>query len=151
MIEWETIVSVGNYEELINHLADRLAFESGHSVTEKTSTLKNEFALDIKVPNEINLILERGELLRNLVAHNGGRVSVEYKRKSNTDLTLGESVFIADDFVEKVFNAAFYLAKDVFGSIAKKYFAQDAASISNVFPPNTDISADDLHNIQDNT
>lgn len=149
LIEWETIVSAGNYEDLISHLADKLAFESGHSVTEKIATLKKEFVLDIKVPDEINSILEQGELLRNLVAHNGGRVSIEYKRKSNTNLRLGESVFIADDFVEKVFNGAFYLAKEVFGSVAKKYFAQNDATISNVFPAEADINEDDLHDIQD--
>jgi hypothetical protein len=133
-IEWETILNLGNWERIEEHFRESYVFSFGwESVTTRIIKMQNDLGLELSIPNEILSKLDESELMRNIVVHNGGRVSAEFlKRTGRTDVIVGQQIPISHDFVDSTTYAACSVIKVLFADVSKKYFKKDDKELSDV-------------------
>jgi hypothetical protein len=120
----ERVLSSGNWEGLVARVIDDFAYESGwKALPERLLFLTSELGLDLQLLQAELDELKETELLRNLVVHNGSRVSQEYlDRTSRRDRHLGETVLVSGESVEKLTHLLQRLASDVYTAISTKFF-----------------------------
>ena len=65
--------------------------------------MRKRLGLKLTISEESLSRINQGELLRNIILHDGGKVSHEYlKRSGHKDLVLGQRVTIEPAFVEQI-------------------------------------------------
>ena len=86
--------------------------------------------LNIEIPNSEFSILEEAENIRNIVVHNGGRISQEYiNRTEKSGLNVGDLIPITAEFMEKVSYISLLLGWDIFVLVSKKFFNIDDSKL----------------------
>jgi hypothetical protein len=130
-VSWATALEFDNKQSLSEFLTETLAYELGWGSFEKRiSSLKSKFGLDLQISSEILENLRQADLLRNLIAHNGGRVDQEYRQKSNKgNLLLGEPVPLDIEFVNNVSADAMELAGELYTQVSINFFAKTQKEI----------------------
>lgn len=134
-MDWESIISYGGWEELLDHMIEDYVFQFGwQSVAKRIEFLREQLGITIDCEDiEIELI-GQAENIRNIVVHDGGRVSEEYlKRTGRTDLGLGELVPITSEFVDRAFQVTRTLAGDLFIAVSKDFFGRDNLMVAGVW------------------
>ena len=128
------ILSCGTWENLIDSLVERYVFEIGwKSVAKRVEFLRDKLGIIIDYPESALDQLGHAEEIRNIVLHNGGRVSDEYiARTQETNISVGDLVPITHEYVSEVSSEAMLLAGELFVGIAKKFFEVEGR-IDNVF------------------
>lgn len=134
-MDWQTIIALGGWDELVNHMTERYVFESGWgSVRQRVEFLRERLGLVIDLSESHLESLEETENIRHIVVHNGGRVSQEYiARTGRTDLELGTFVGVTLESVEGVMYLSRLLANGVFKAVSTKFFGKDESSLAGVW------------------
>jgi hypothetical protein len=120
----EKILTSGNWDSLVTRVIDDYTYEAGwKSLPERLLFLTNILGLGIDLPQGELDELKEDELLRNIVVHNGGRVSQEYlDRTTEKDKKLGETVPISSQMIERLMNLIQWFASDIYVAISTKFF-----------------------------
>jgi len=123
-IEWKIIFDCGGWEHLVNHLIERYVYEFGWgTVRKRIGFVTKEFGLEVEMSEASLRLIDEAENTRNIVVHNGGRVSQEYiARTGRTDVTLGELVPLPLEYVERAAIETRMLASVVMECVARKFF-----------------------------
>lgn len=78
-VEWDTIVSAGNWENLLQALTSEYVYQFGlGSLVKRIAKMKEKFGLEISLHERVLLTLEVAELARNVFVHNGGRINQQF-------------------------------------------------------------------------
>jgi hypothetical protein len=133
-LEWSTLISCGGWDELLAHLIEQYVFEFGwRSIYKRVQFLKEQLGLVIDFPESDIELLEEAENIRNIIVHNGGRVSQEYiARTGRDDLRIGDFVPVTLEYVDEVSMAASTLAGELFVEVSRKFFGIEESEISGV-------------------
>lgn len=104
-LDWATIVSIGNWEGLLQALVDRCVHEFGfRSVVERIDTMRSRFGLELDLGDRLMRVLEVGEMIRNLFVHNGGRVNQDFiDRTATIHLRMDGSTIPGDEWIPAVY------------------------------------------------
>ncbi|MBA7495105.1 hypothetical protein ES702_05684 [subsurface metagenome] len=123
-IDWATAISCGGWEKLLDHLIEKYVFEFGwQSISKRIKSLREELGIIVKYRGSDLELLEEAEELRNIVVHNGGRVSQEYIAKTGrNDLIVGAFYPLKSKYLGKVSSAARVLCGELFMGIGRKFF-----------------------------
>ena len=134
-ITWKTIIDLGSQSDIIDHLIDQYVFNCTWGPITDTVKLANEkLGLHITSSDDAIERIASSQLLRNVIVHNGGRVSEEYLKRSNrSDVRLGEKLAIDKDVNNKTASAALELASRFFIEIGKTHFNKPQNSFSGVW------------------
>lgn len=128
-IDRSAIINLENWDNVMEFLIEDYIFDFGwKSLDEKIKFLNEKIGLNIETP-EISL-LEEAENIRNIVVHNGGRISQEYiNRTKRYDLKVGDFIPITNKFTGDVLINILLLGCDVFVQISEKFFDIDDSKI----------------------
>ena len=134
-IAWETIMALGGWDELIDHLTEQYAFEFGWgTVRQRVESFEGRLGLAIGLSESELQSLSEAENLRHIVIHNGGRVSEEFvARTGRTDLAPGTIVRVTLEYVEGVLDLSRLLANRVFRAVSAKFFGKDDSTMVGVW------------------
>lgn len=130
-IDRSTIISLGDWDNVMDHLIEDYIFEFGwKTLNEKISFLNEKIGLNIEIPDSELSLLKEAENIRNIVVHNGGKISQEYiNRTKKFDLKLGDDIPIKSEFIEGVLGNSLLLGCDIFVQISEKFFNIDESKI----------------------
>jgi hypothetical protein len=134
-MEWDTILSLGGWEELLDHMIEMYVFKFGWKpVSQRVEFLRKEIGLNIDfTDSELGSVAE-AENLRHVVVHNGGRGSEEYLKKSGRqDVALGELLPIPPVLVQDAYQATRTLAGHLFLAVSEKFFDKDSSLLPGVW------------------
>ena len=136
-LEWDTILSYGGWENLLDHMIAEYVFQFGwQSVAERVKFLKERLGLTIDLEDSELAFLDEAEKARNIVVHNGGRANEEYiKRTGRTELTPGEFVTVTPQFLGEAFEVTRMLVSHIFTSVSKKFFGREDSELRGVWRP----------------
>lgn len=134
-IDWETVISCGDWNRLFTLLVEEYIFHFGwKAIHERVRSLQKQHRLIEDFPKNDLDLLEEAQNIRNIIVHNGGRVSQEYlARTRNADLQIGQFVPVTSEYVDKVATAASFLASELFTEVSNKFFGLDMSEIGTVF------------------
>ena len=129
-MEWSDIVSSGSWDKLMDQMIEEYVYTFGwRSVKKRIDFLNKQIGLAIDFSDSDSTLIEDFENIRNVIIHNGGKVSQEYiDRSGRADLSIGSPIPVALEDVRKVFKATGGLGQAIFKAIAKKFYNQDNPS-----------------------
>ena len=130
-IDRSTIIDSGNWDKVIECIIEDYIYEFGwKTLKDKIKFLKDKIGLNVEIPNSELSILEEAENIRNIVVHNGGRISQEYiNRTEKSDLNVGDLIPITAEFMGKVSYISLLLGWDIFALVSKKFFDIDGSKL----------------------
>jgi hypothetical protein len=121
-LSWEHIIGSGSWEALMTLLVEDQAYEFGwRSIREKVKWLEKEHGLQLRIPDEDLAIVDDLEQVRHLIIHNGGRVSAEFVRRTQTKRRIGARVPVTSRQLSRGIVALGMIGSDVFVAVAEKY------------------------------
>lgn len=123
-MSWDSIIASGSWESLLEKMIEEYSYDFGwKSVNEKIQYLQTEHGLTIDTsPDDLNQ-LDDAEKTRNIVIHNGSRVSQEYlDRTMRTDVKVGDLIPISADYIQRISSLVRFVGIDVFMAVARKFF-----------------------------
>ncbi|GMU00997.1 hypothetical protein KH5H1_51170 [Corallococcus caeni] len=134
-MQWDTILECGSWEGVIDKMVDEYVFEAGWgSIKDKIRNMRSAYGLEIGVSDTVLNALDAAEQLRNVLVHNGGRVSREYlERTGRNDVRVGDMVPLDGSYIEKLSATVTVLGGDVFSAIAVKFFGARPDELRLVF------------------
>jgi len=120
----ETILSFAGWDPLIAHLVEEFVFEFTVTPVEKrVKLMRDRLGLPIQCPQSAIALLVEAETVRNVVVHNGGRITAEsINRIGRSDLVVGDFVDVKHEYVSSVLSWACVVASVMFVEISKKFF-----------------------------
>lgn len=131
-INWETLILLGNWSDIFNHIVERFVSEefSYDSLVERVNYLK-ELGLDLNCSDNALEFLEETHLFRNLVVHNSGKISEVFIKKSGrNDLQIGSFAPITFFVCDRLSIESQVLASEIFKNVAVRFFRISASSPS---------------------
>ena len=130
-IDRSTLIDFRSWDKIIEFLIEDYTYDFGwETFKNKIKFLNDKIGLNIEIPDSDLSILEEAENTRNIVVHNGGRISQEYiNRTKKDDLNVGDLILITPEFIKTVSNIILYLAWDIFALISKKFFDVDDSKL----------------------
>lgn len=131
-ITWDTIIELGSWERVIEHLSETLVYDFGWlSAVEKVTFFREEFGFDLQLTEDETAVITEGELLRHLILHNGGRVSAEHLRRTNSkNLKIGEQISIDHAHIHKVCFALRKAASNLFVLVSESFFKKKESELA---------------------
>lgn len=115
-IEWETVISCGDWQNLLRYLTDEYVAEFARkSIREQTQWLLKR---GVKFHSDEQTLIEEAENVRHIVIHNNGIVDREFLgRTRRTDLSDGTPFPLTPEYVEKVSEATTKFAEALFEAV----------------------------------
>ena len=103
--DWEAIISAGSWERLLQNLVDQYVYQFGFdSVVKRLDKMNHLFGLRINLAERIALVLEGGELVRNLFVHNGGQISQKFiDSTQRLHLQMGDELIPGHSWIRIIF------------------------------------------------
>lgn len=132
-VDWDTVVESGGWEELLDRLSERYVLEFGRqSLSKRMEFFKERLGIEIEC---LDLkLLEEAERAKHAVAHNGGRVTRGYiRRTGRNELKVGDFVPVSLEYLDRVVWATRMLVGDLFVSVSKKFFDLADSQLSMVW------------------
>lgn len=126
-VDTTTIIDSKNRDELIEFLIENYIYDFGwKTLKDKIFFLKDRIGLNVEIPDSELSMLWEAENIRNIVVHNGGRVSQEYiNRIEKKGLNVGELIPITSDLMEEVSHIIPLIGWDIFAQTSNKFFGVD--------------------------
>jgi hypothetical protein len=136
-IDWKTVIEAGEWSVLLSRIIDKYVLTFGFdSIQKGVLAMRENLGLKVDVADELLERIDEGELLRNVIIHDGGRASSEYlKRSQRTDVTLGEQLPIEPVFVQAVSGDLLMLGGVVLLAVSEAHFGRKRESITGVWTP----------------
>lgn len=134
-IDWATVVSAGGWQEILDLLTDEFVYEFGWPpLLKRVKMLREQFGIEIPLDDSDWILLDEAENIRNVVTHNGGRVSREYiNRTGKRDLVIGSLIPLTSDYLESIEEVSRMLVSGLFLAVSEKFFGLDPSKISGVW------------------
>ncbi len=104
-ITWERVASASSLEQLKDEMADMFAYDLGwrQDITGRLETLRSQFGLTLDCSKVDTSRLEKLEKVRDIVVHNGGRISREFVQRTGEEhLVLGQLYQVKDNDIEQL-------------------------------------------------
>ena len=123
-VTWDEIIDSGNWNTLINHIIEMYAYDFGwKTISEKLKFLRDKIGIKIDTNNDEEILLSDAENVRNIIVHNGGKVSLEFiTRTGRTDLQIGDMYIVTIEFWDKVSQLVDYIANQLYLIVLAKFF-----------------------------
>jgi hypothetical protein len=133
-LRWEEIIEAGSWENLLEQMIDNLSFEFGwKDIAGRIQFLDREFGLSIEVDDKSIGTLDAAYQVRNVMVHNGGRVSAEYLRRTRRrDVTVGEALILTEAFTREAVLASEVMCVHAFLATAIKFFDRSEIDINGI-------------------
>ena len=124
MIDWNTILSCGGWDELLDHLIERYVYEIGwESIQKRVNLLNQKFGLKIKFPETELKLIEEAEQIRHILVHNGGRINKKFiTMTGRDDLVIDEPIKVKPKYVHQISIAMLALTSEIFRNVSEKFF-----------------------------
>lgn len=134
-IDIEDVISCGGWEKLMDHLSEKFVYDLGwKSVSERLDFIKDTINVPIRYSESDLDYLREAKLIRDIVVHNGGKISQEYIDKTKEiDLEIGEFIKIESDYLNELFEISRKIASRIFIESSKKFFGVKASDMTDVF------------------
>jgi hypothetical protein len=135
-LTWEQVIEAGAWDALLQSLVERYVFEFGWPpVAERLAILQRDLGLSLTLPQEELEILRQGEELRNLIVHNGGRLSQAYvDARPEQGLVVGEYADITYLTNSALQRAIVDLVGEIVRAVAEAHFGMDRNNVQGIFP-----------------
>lgn len=123
-ISWKAVVESPDRDALLQALTEAYCYELGQkSICLKLEYLREKHGVSGEYSSADLELIEEAELLRNLILHNGSRVSLEYLRRTKqSGLRVGERVQVSLPFAQDLGEAAMRLAGNLYIAVSSKFF-----------------------------
>ncbi len=123
-IEWETVLSCGQWNTLMHFLIEEYANKfSWRTLTERVAYLREQLGLDMGIPEWALSYLDEAENVRHIMVHNGGNVSQTYlERTGRTDLAIGQPYPITTSYLGRRIELIHHLGAAAYRAVAAKFF-----------------------------
>jgi hypothetical protein len=131
-IDRSKIIDFGNWDEIMEFLIEDYVYDFGwETFKNKIKFLNDNIGLSIEISDTEISIFEDAENIRNIIVHNGGRISQEYiNRTKKYDMNVGDLIPITSEFIEEVANEILLLGWEIFALISKKFFNIDDSKLA---------------------
>ena len=137
-IDWSTVIGAGNWDRLLGELVERYVYEFGWvSVVKRIDKMQKELGLNIEVSPDILKVVELAEIVRNLVIHNGSRMSREFMEKLVLEVgaevgeeTIGNIMDFDADEVHQYSECARIIGGGIFSAVSVKFFGKDKSDLT---------------------
>lgn len=134
-VTWETVMSCGDWDTLFTHLVEKYVFKSTWgTVVDRVHAMQKELKLLENVPELDLALLKKAEQTRNVIVHNGGRVSQEFVDRTGLEgAEIGDLVPVPFEYVDEIAVTSSSLAGWLFGEVSIKFFGMKASQIGTIF------------------
>lgn len=125
-VEWEEILSLKSWQELIDMITEKFVRELGwQSLEARIDTFRTLFGLEISLTKEDISVLRTVELMRNLIVHNAGKIDLNYiKLEPTKNLKIGDAVPIDDAYLYHASHTLQVIASEIYLQVSMKYFGK---------------------------
>jgi len=133
--EWNSILSCGGWEELLDQMIDQYAFRFGwQPVSKRVEFLRKEIGLTIDCGDSSLDFISDAENFRHVVLHNAGRANEDFVKKvRHCGLSAGDVVPLTPTYLSSVSAATRRLAAGTFIGVSKKFFGKNDSEIKGVW------------------
>jgi hypothetical protein len=131
----KSLLDIGNWDGILSQMIEDYVFKFGwSSVPEIVSAMRQRLGLQIAIPQWRLDNIGQAELLRNLIIHNGTRVSSEYlKRTGRTDVGIGDKLLVDSLAVRRICFDLLVLAGEIFLDVSEVHFGKTRTEITGVW------------------
>ena len=133
-LEWKAIIDAGDWSTVLGRMVEDFVYKFGwDSIRTCVLEMRKRFGLTIDVPDELLTRIEDAELLRNVLIHDGGRVNVEYLRRSGrTDVRVGELLPVEARVADQLSHDMMLLAVQILFDVSEVHFGIERRTITGV-------------------
>lgn len=134
-VDWQTLIECGDWNTVVSHLIEDYVFRFGwDSVSKTVQAMREKLGLELKIPEDCLKRVEDAELVRNLIVHNGGRVSKEYlKRSKRTDVEVGQVIPVEKPMISQVRADLLLIASDILLDVSEIHFGKRRSEIIGIW------------------
>lgn len=118
------ILDLKNFNAILEHSIEQKLNKSGYlKISDLIIKLNSKpFLLKISVKNELQHDLNEFILIRNMVIHNGGKVSEDYENFTDGKYKKGSKFILSKIIVNQLFDLIIILSVETFASILKEIY-----------------------------
>ncbi|MUH35384.1 hypothetical protein D9O36_05995 [Zobellia amurskyensis] len=133
-ISWNDILDKENYQEIVDFVIEKQLEKSGYDkLSKQIERLNNEpYLFKILIKKEKIKELELLVATRNLIIHNGNKITAEYLALcDNSTLNIGDKLMLSRDNLNDVHILIQKIAYETYASVGHKLFGIDKIELYN--------------------